>query len=106
YDDIAFELMNIDAQAIIRGVDDVLAVREALSSLANSQAMLDRLAGWYDLRSEILTNIVHGLEGLEAVARGLGEMAALNYEFYKMAASAYAIAAADLPEPIQVNTLG
>ena len=99
FDDIACELMDIDAQAIIRGVDNQLVVREALGDDEEIGAILNRLIDWYKLRDAMFEKMPAGSAALDDVAETLGLMASINYEFYQIAAKAYALAANELERP-------
>jgi hypothetical protein len=99
FDEIACELMDIDAQAIIRGVDNQLVVREALGDSPEIRTILDRLIDWYKLRDAMFEKMSAGSSALDEVANTLSLMAAINYEFYQIAARAYSLAANQLERP-------
>jgi hypothetical protein len=99
FDEIAYELVDIDAQSIIRGVDNRLIVEESLGNSVEVKLILDKFNDWYRLRTQMFEKMSLGPEALEEVANTIGLMSALNFEFYKLSARAYADAAAGLEAP-------
>ncbi|MET7242253.1 hypothetical protein ABZT49_02690 [Methylobacterium sp. EM32] len=105
YDDISYELMSIDSQAIIRGVSSPLTTREALGDSPEVNLMLDKLEDWYRLRSQLFEDMMSGSDGLNKVSETLYIMATINLEFYKLAAKAYAEAAMHLDPPLHYKKI-
>ena len=100
YDAIGTELMQISAQAVIRGLDNFLVLERALdASDPETPKLIKRLKTWPELRDRIFAGIADGVDGLPSVARNLYTMAVQNYDVYRKAAQSYARVAQELEHP-------
>jgi hypothetical protein len=100
FGEIRYELMNLSAQAVIRGIDNPLLVRRAFASADPSAApLLERMKSWQDLQDHIFQSMERGAEGLTDIARDLYEMANQNFEFYRKVAAAYATVVQGISPP-------
>jgi hypothetical protein len=100
YRDIRYELTNLSAQSIMRGIDNPLALRRAMAdSSGEADALLDRLQSWGLLRTEIFKAIEKGPKGLPCIVRNLYELAMQNFEFYRQVAAGYAACAEGISPP-------
>lgn len=99
FDELSHELMDIEAQSIIRGIDNRLDVQDALGTEPNVHELLDRVEEWYELRKQMFEDMAAGVEKLAMVIEKLSFMAELNFEFYKVTAHAYAEASLKLEKP-------
>ena len=99
FDELSNELMDIEAQSIIRGIDNRFDVQDALGSEPGVEGLLDRVEQWYDLRKQMFQEMAAGVGNIDTVTKKLSFMAELNYEFYKVTAHAYAEASLKLDKP-------
>jgi hypothetical protein len=105
YDAIGTELMQISAQAVIRGLDNFLVLERALDPTDPEIPMLlKRLKTWRELRDRIFLAMAYGIEGLPSVARDLYAMAMQNYDIYRKVALNYARVAQELEYPHEPPT--
>jgi hypothetical protein len=88
-DEIAYELMDIDAQALSRGVDNPLTVHQALGTDdPHVVEMMEHGKRWYELRPHIL-EMTRKRETTEDIAKAVYDVTEMNYEFYVEAAEAF-----------------
>jgi len=99
YDEIARELMDVDAQSIIRGVNNPRAVEDAFRDIPKAVETLEKLTDWYTQRDQLMERMRAGPESLPEVAETLHHMAMLNVEFSRHAAAAYSLATDGLRAP-------
>ena len=100
YDAIGTELMQISAQAVIRGLDNFLVLQRALDPTdPEVPTLLKRLKTWGDLRDGIFRAMTHGVEALPLVTRDLYTMAMQNYDVYRKVAVSYGRVAEELEAP-------
>jgi hypothetical protein len=100
YRDIRYELTNLSAQSIMRGIDNPLAVRRAMADgSAEIDALLDRMQAWSQLRTEIFKATEKGARGLPCIVQNMYELAMQNFEFYRMVAAGYAKCAEGISPP-------
>ncbi len=105
YDAIGTELMQISAQAVIRGLDNFLILERALDpSDPETSTLLKRLKTWRELRERIFSAMAEGVTGLPSVARDLYTMAMQNYDVYRKVAVNYARVAQELEYPQEPPT--
>jgi hypothetical protein len=105
YDAIGSELMQISAQAVIRGLDNFRVLERALDpSDPETPALLNRLKTWRELRERIFAAMAEGVTGLPSVARDLYTMAVQNYDVYRKVALNYARVAQELEYPQEPPT--
>ena len=105
YDAIGSELMQISAQAVIRGLDNFRVLERALDpSDPETPALLIRLKTWRELRERIFAAMAEGVTGLPSVARDLYTMAIQNYDVYRKVALNYARVAQELEYPQEPPT--
>jgi hypothetical protein len=99
-DDIVYELYDIDAQSIIRGVDNPLTAADALrGSDEDLTSLFEGMKNWYVWRDEIVAQIDSGKPDLDAISETVFKMAEVNFGLFKAAASAYGNTAEGLPLP-------
>jgi hypothetical protein len=100
YDDIRHELMDIQAQSIIRKVDSPKVVRDALGKDDPIIIQLmDRGDKWYTLQPKIFKLMDKGPSSVHEVIDIMYEIAEINYEFYKMVAQIYSDVSQTLERP-------
>jgi len=100
YDEIGSELMQISAQAIIRGLDNPLVIQRALDpNDQETQMLLDRIKTGRELREHIFRVMPDGAKGLQSIACDLYTMAMQNYDIYRKVATGYAGIAQQLARP-------
>jgi hypothetical protein len=105
YDAIVTELMQISAQAVIRGLDNFRVLEQALDPKdPETSALLKRLKTWGDLRQRIFSAMAEGIAGLPSVAHDLYTMAMQNYDVYRKVTQNYARAAQELESPQEPPT--
>jgi hypothetical protein len=105
YDDIRHELMDIQAQSIIRRVDSPRVVRDALDhDDPKTTELMDRADKWYDLQPEIFRLMDQGPNNVNMVASKMYELASINFDFYQMAARVYYETSKVLEPPAKVYT--
>jgi hypothetical protein len=99
FDEIRYELMDISAQAIIRGIDNPLSLQRAFGDDDSEvKALLNRLESWREQRQRIFKSMERGAKGLPDIANDLYEMAMQTHDFYRKVAVGYsAIAQRTLP---------
>jgi hypothetical protein len=100
FGEIQFELMNISAQAIIRGIDNPLSLQRAFGDDdSEANALLNRLKSWRDQRERIFKSMEKGAKGLPDIANDLYEMAMQTFDFYRKVAVAYSAIAQQTSPP-------
>ena len=106
YDAIGTELMQISAQAMIRGLDNFRILEQALGDPKDPEtsALIKRLKTWGDLRERIFSAMAEGITGLPSVARDLYMMAMQNYDVYRKVTQNYAQVAQELESPQEPPT--
>ena len=105
YDAIGTELMQISAQAVIRGLDNFRVLEQALDpSDPETSALLKRLKTWGDIRERIFSAMAEGVTGLPSVAHDLYTMAMQNYDVYRKVTLNYARIAQELESPQEPPT--
>jgi hypothetical protein len=88
-DEIAYELMDIDAQALSRGVDNPRTVQDALGNDdPHVIEIMEHGKRWYELRPQIL-QMIQRSDNLEDIAKAVYNVTKMNYEFYIEAAEAF-----------------
>ena len=103
FEELTSELIDIDAQSIIRGVDRQLIVQEALGNDPETVTLLRKLDDWYSTRSNMIQAMERGQSALDEVAKFLCQMAMINFDFYQAAARAYARGSKDLERPHELG---
>jgi hypothetical protein len=102
-DEIAYELMDIDAQALCRGVDNPRITQEALGGDDPKVVeIMRRGKEWYDLRPKVL-QMIRDSASLESIATELYNVTQMNYEFYMAAAEEFNDSAQKLKPPPRSN---
>jgi hypothetical protein len=105
YDEIERELMQVSAQAIIRGLDSPLVLQRALSGDGQdsqaTQELIERLRSWRELRTHICRTNLQDPQALQSIACDLHKMAMQNYYLYRKVASDFSAIAQELSVPIE-----
>lgn len=100
YRDIRYELTNLAAQSIMRGIDNPLALRRALANGSGEiDSLLERLQSWGSLRTEIFKATEKGSKGLPCIVRAMYALAMQNFDFYRKVAAGYAACASAVSPP-------
>lgn len=100
YDALGRELMQVVAQAIVRGLDNPRVLERALNrNDKEAQELLESLMTYNDLQQRIFQAMSEGPKGLHSVACNLYILAMQNYEVYRIAATKYANLAKKLLRP-------
>ena len=100
FDEIRYELINVSAQSIFRGIDNPLALERAFGGDdPEAQALLERLGSWRDLRDRIFKSIEKGAKGLPDIADDMHEMAMQNHEFYRKVTARYSAVVLEISAP-------
>ena len=90
FDEIRDELMDIQAQSIIRRVDSPYVVRNALGRDDPAvRELMERATKWYELQPEIFKLMDEGPTSARAVVDKMHELAEINFLFYQIAARVY-----------------
>jgi len=101
-DTLGSELMEVSAQAFIRGLDNALVLQRALDPAdRETQMLMERLKTTRDLRENIFRGLQEGPKDLRSIASNLYSMAMLNYDFYQKTATSYAKVAQELSRPLE-----
>jgi hypothetical protein len=100
FDEIRYELINVSAQSIFRGIDNPLALERAFGEDdPEAQALLERLGSWRDLRDRIFKSIEKGAKGLPDIADDMHEMAMQNHEFHRKVTARYSAVVLEISAP-------
>jgi hypothetical protein len=100
FDEIRHELMDIQAQSIIRRVDSPYVVRNALGrDDPTVRQLMDRATTWYRLQPEIFELMDEGSNRIKEVVDKMYELAQINFTFYQTVAQIYCEAAKTLEPP-------
>ena len=101
FDEIRHELMDIQAQSIIRRVDSPSVVRNALGrDDPTVRQLMDRATKWYQLQPEIFRLMDEGPNSVNAVVDKMYELAEINFAFYKTVAQIFCDTAKTLEPPL------
>jgi hypothetical protein len=99
YDQLGRELMQVNAQALIRQLDNIHKLRRALGQDGETQALLKRLEPYQQLEKNVFSKMEEGRRGLGFIVGAVHEMAVMNFDLYRAAAQRYALVARSLPSP-------
>jgi hypothetical protein len=100
FDDIRHELMDIQAQSIIRKVDSPFVVRNALGRDDPAiRQLMDRATKWYQLQPEIFSLMDGGSSKVREVIDKMYELAQINFTFYQTVAQIYCDTSRTLEPP-------
>lgn len=100
YKEIGMELMQINAQATIRQIDNPLVLERALGpDDIETISLVDRSGAYAQYQMDVFSAIAEGANGIDKVAESLHKMASLNFEWYIRVAQDYANLARELQRP-------
>jgi hypothetical protein len=100
FEEIAYELMDIDAQTISRRIDSPLVVQDALGKDdPHVIEIMVHAKKWYELRPEILKMIKDSPGMVSEIATKMHQITIINRELYIAAAEAYNLSAKALKAP-------